>query len=198
MGQVNEAPATGAVRRATPADMAAVCDIVNFYIATTTVNFRMEPQTAREWEADLRSYRDRYPWLVADVDGHVAGVAYSIPWKPRNAYDWCAESTVYVAAGHRGLGLGSALCSRLLTSLESQGFRSVVAVIGLPNDASVGLHESLGYVHAGTIRRAGYKLGGWHDVGFWQREFTTGEGPPAPLMPVRDCDAEGGLGIARP
>ncbi|HEV2372276.1 MAG TPA: GNAT family N-acetyltransferase [Streptosporangiaceae bacterium] len=194
---MSAAPATGAVRAATPADMAAVCDIVNFYIETTTVNFRMEPQTAQEWEADLRSCRDKYPWLVADVDGSVAGVAYSSPWKSRNAYDWCAESTVYVSPHHRGMGLGSALYSSLLASLESQGFRSVVAVIGLPNEASVRLHESLGYVHAGTIRKAGYKLGGWHDVGFWQREFATGDEPPTPTRPFRDLRVEGVLGIAR-
>jgi phosphinothricin acetyltransferase len=101
----------------------------------------------------------------------VAGIAYAAPWKTRPAYAWCAESTVYVSGRHRGLGLGTALYARLLESLASQGFRSVVAGIALPNEASVRLHESQGYVHAGTIRRAGYKHGRWHDVGYAQRRI---------------------------
>jgi phosphinothricin acetyltransferase len=196
MDAVSAAALTSAIRPATPADMAPVCDIVNFYIETTAVNFRMQPQAVGEWEADLRNYHSMYPWLVAEVDGSVAGVAYSAPWKQRNAYDWCAESTVYVAPHYRGRGLGSALYSRLLMCLESQGFRSVVAVISLPNEASVGLHEALGYVHAGTIRKAGYKLGGWHDVGFWQREFTTDDQPPTPVRPVADGDEGEVVGVA--
>lgn len=196
MDAVSAAPLTSAIRPATPADMGSVCDIVNFYIETTAVNFRMERQAVGEWEADLRNYHSKYPWFVAEVDGAVAGVAYSVPWKARNAYDWCAETTVYVAAHCRGRGLGSALYSRLLASLESQGFRSVVAVISLPNEASVGLHEALGFVHAGTIRKAGYKLGDWHDVGFWQREFTTDDEPPAPVRPVANGNQGDVVGVA--
>jgi len=98
------------IRRATEADMPAVCTIVNHYIETSTVNFRTEPQEPQEWTDDLVRLRERYPWLVAEVDGEVAGIAYAGPWKARNAYDWTAESTVYVSPRHqrgvRGLGIG--------------------------------------------------------------------------------------------
>lgn len=169
------------IRPATAADMLAVCDIVNHYIATSTTNFRTEPQTPDEWTKDLLQLRERYPWLVAEVDGVVAGIAYAGPWKARHAYDWTAESTVYVSPRHQRLGLGSTLSTHLLKSLEAQGFRSVVAVIALPNDPSVRLHEALGYTARGTLRAAGFKHGNWHDVGFWQRDF----GLPAPPRPVR-------------
>lgn len=173
------------IRPATVEDMPAVCEIVNHYIRTSTVNFRTEPQTPDEWTKDLLASRERYPWLVAEVGGVVAGVAYAGPWKARNAYDWTAESTVYVSPSHQRLGLGSLLYTRLLKSMEAQGFRTVVAVIGLPNDPSVRLHEALGYTARGTLKAAGFKHGNWHDVGFWQRDFPL-PAPPHPVRPVQD------------
>lgn len=168
------------IRPATAADMKAVCEIVNHYIETTTVNFRTEPQTPEEWTADLLRLQDRYPWLVADLESVVVGIAYATPWKARSAYSWTAESTVYTSRRHQRLGVGSALYTRLLECIEAQGFKSVVAVIGLPNDPSVRLHESLGYIHRGTLRAAGFKQDEWHDVGFWQRDFMV-ETPPRPV-----------------
>ncbi|MEU3529467.1 phosphinothricin N-acetyltransferase [Streptomyces sp. NPDC038707] len=173
------------IRPATVADMTAVCDIVNHYIETSTVNFRTEPQTPDEWTTDLLHLRERYPWLVAEVDGVVAGIAYGGPWKARNAYDWTAESTVYVSHRHQRLGLGSTLYTHLLKSMEAQGFKSVVGVIGLPNEPSVRLHEALGYTACGTLKAAGFKHGNWHDVGFWQRDFALPV-PPRPVRPVTE------------
>lgn len=173
------------IRPATVDDMPAVCEIVNHYIATSTVNFRTEPQTPDEWTKDLLALRERYPWIVAEVDGVVAGIAYGGPWKARNAYDWTAEATVYVSPRHQRLGLGTALYTHLLESVEAQGFRSVVAVIGLPNDASVRLHEALGFTARGTLKAAGFKHGNWHDVGFWQRDFAL-PAPPRPVRPVQE------------
>nr|ADF81054.1 phosphinothricin acetyltransferase [Tobacco plastid transformation vector pSS33]ADF81056.1 phosphinothricin acetyltransferase [Tobacco plastid transformation vector pSS42]AEO95758.1 phosphinothricin acetyltransferase [synthetic construct]AEO95759.1 phosphinothricin acetyltransferase [synthetic construct] len=173
------------IRRATEADMPAVCTIVNHYIETSTVNFRTEPQEPQEWTDDLVRLRERYPWLVAEVDGEVAGIAYAGPWKARNAYDWTAESTVYVSPRHQRTGLGSTLYTHLLKSLEAQGFKSVVAVIGLPNDPSVRMHEALGYAPRGMLRAAGFKHGNWHDVGFWQLDFSLPV-PPRPVLPVTE------------
>lgn len=103
--------------------MTAVCEIVNHYIRTSTVNFRTDPQTPQEWTHDLLNRGRRYPWFVAQVDGAVVGVAYAGPWKSRGAYDWTAESTVYVSHRHQRLGLGFLLYSHLLASMQAQGFR---------------------------------------------------------------------------
>jgi phosphinothricin acetyltransferase len=178
------------VRLADTADMVMICSIVNHYIETTSVNFRTEPQTAQDWERDWRQQQDRYPWLVAVAGGEVAGIAYAGPWKPRAAYDWCTETTVYVSHQHLGEGIGTALYSPLLKVLEAQGYRSAVGVIALPNPASVSLHESFGYEHAGTIKGAGYKLGRWHDVGFWQRQIAPVDQPPRAIRPVAEVQGE--------
>lgn len=167
-------------------DLLMICEIINFYIHTSTVNFRTEPQTPQEWEQDWRAHSARYPWYVVEVGGEVAGVAYATPWKARKAYDWTTETVVYVSDRHRGQGLGIALYTALLKTLEGQGYRSAMAVIALPNDASVALHESLGYEQVGQIHAAGHKLGGWHDVGFWQRTFTLSDEPPPAIVPLAD------------
>jgi phosphinothricin acetyltransferase len=158
------------VRPATEDDLPAVCAIINHYIENSFVNFRTEAQGVDEWRDDWRRLHSRFPWLVA-TDGRVVGVAYAAPFHGRAAYQWTVEATVYVDASMQRQGVGDALYTELLTRLPQLGFHSVVAVIALPNEPSVALHERHGFVPAGRLVEAGYKLGAWHDVGFWQRTF---------------------------
>ena len=109
--------------------------------------------------------------LIGDTDDRVVGVAYAAPWNGRAAYQWTAEATVYVDPERQRRGVGDALYTELLARLRRQGFHSAVALIALPNEPSVGLHERHGFVRAGQLVDAGYKLGAWRDVGFWQRTF---------------------------
>lgn len=168
------------VRDATAADMTAVCNIVNHYIETSFVNFRTNPQTSAEWVNDWELYRRRYPWLVAVQGREIVGVAYSAPFKLREAYNWCAEVTVYASAKCHRRGVGRALYQRLIPTLQEQGYHTVVALIALPNPPSVALHEAFGFRPAGMLRHVGFKLGEWHDIGFWQRVLTDAEGEPSP------------------
>lgn len=172
------------VRLAESSDAAEVAAIVNHYIAHSTSNFRTEPQTAAEWEHDIAEYGSRYPWLAAEYEGAIVGLAYAKPWNARQAYDWTAEATVYVAAGRRGRRVGSTLYRELLKRLESQGFRSVMAQVASPNAGSEALHAAFGFELVGTIKDAGYKHGEWRDVGLWQRTFTTLADAPVPTVPV--------------
>ena len=158
------------VRPATEDDLPEVREIVNHYIESSFVNFRTAPQTVDEWRNDWRRLQSQFPWLVATDDG-VVGVAYAAPWNGRAAYQWTAEATVYVDPARQRRGVGDALYTELLARLRRQGFHSAVAVIALPNEPSVRLHERHGFVLAGRLVEAGYKLGAWHDVGFWQCTF---------------------------
>jgi phosphinothricin acetyltransferase len=171
------------VRLARESDFPAVSALVNHYIEHTTFNFRTEPQTPQEWVRDWSATRARHPWLVASLDGAVAGIAYAGPWKGRPAYDWCAEVTVYVAHDAQRGGIGRALYRRLLALLDGQGYRTEIAVIALPNGPSVALHEACDFRHVGALSRVGYKRGRWLDVGFWQRGAGHEE-PPAPITVV--------------
>jgi phosphinothricin acetyltransferase len=161
------------VRPATDDDLVRVCEIVNYYIEKTVFNFRTEPQSVDEWRDQWKRLHQRFPWLVA-TDDHVVGVAYAAPWNERAAYQWTVEATVYVDPSAQRRGVGDALYAELLARLRRQGFHSAVAVIALPNDPSVRLHERHGFTRAGGLVEAGYKRGAWHDVGFWQCKLESG------------------------
>jgi phosphinothricin acetyltransferase len=157
------------IRVAEEADLEQFAEIVNHYIETTAINFHDRPQSEEDWETMWHVLSDRYPFLVADKDGVLGGIAYASPWKMRSAYQWTCEVTVYVRVGHERQGIGRALTTRMIDLLDAQGYRAIVAVIALPNTASVALHETLGFEHAGTLKRLGYKSDQWRDVSFWQR-----------------------------
>jgi phosphinothricin acetyltransferase len=122
---------------------------------------------------------ETHPWLVYEADGQVAGYAYAGVHRTRAAYRWTAEVTAYVAQDRQRSGIGRALYEDLLGRLKAQNFRLCVAGITLPNDASVGLHEAVGFEPVGVYRNIGWKFGGWHDVGWWQLDLGEPGNPPA-------------------
>lgn len=133
------------------------------------MSFETEPPDAAAIAGRMAALEDAYPWLVAeDGYGIVVGYAYAAAFHKRAAYRWSVETTVYVAERAQGSGVGRLLCRTLLATLRAQGFIQVIAVIALPNDASVGLHETLGFHRAGVFTQVGHKHGRWIDVGYWQ------------------------------
>jgi phosphinothricin acetyltransferase len=150
-------------------DFAALAAITNHYIATTAIHFGYEPVT----EAELRDHASgRFPWLVAhDDDVGAIGYAKAGTWRARAAYEWTCELGLYVAPDARGRGIGTQLYTALLDACAARGFRSAIAGITLPNPASVRLHERLGFASVGVVIEAGFKLGAWHDVAFFQKRF---------------------------
>lgn len=171
------------IRLAAAADFAAITAITNHYIRTTTVHFATQPVTAQELHDDWQAQREVHPWLVTEVAGAVLGYAKAGVFRSRAAYRWTTETGVYLDADHCGQGLGEPLYRRLLEVLRAQGFHSVIGGIALPNPTSVRLHERLGFVAVGAIRRAGRKFDRWVDVGFWQLALQDAHHEPAPLLP---------------
>jgi L-amino acid N-acyltransferase YncA len=117
----------------------------------------------------IGDYGASHAWLVAEIGGVVAGYAYGSPHRTRAAYASSCDVAVYVDPAHARQGLGRALYSKLLPRLASKGFHAAFAGIALPNDASIALHEAMGFTPVGIYREVGWKLGGWRDVGWWQR-----------------------------
>jgi L-amino acid N-acyltransferase YncA len=142
--------------------------------------------SAAELSRRIADVSARYPWLVAEIDGTIAGYAYASQYRVRASYRWSVDVTVYVSGAHQRCGVGRALYVRLLARLAQQGYYEACAGITLPNAASVGLHESLGFRPVGVYRAIGFKLGAWRDVGWWQktlREHVPGEPPEEPSVP---------------
>ena len=156
------------IRLATEDDAAACLAIYAPVVEATAVSFELEPPSVLEMRGRIRSTLERTPWLVAEDRSAVWGYAYAGPFRARPAYQWTTEATVYVHPDHQGKGVGRALYTALLAALRAADYRNVVGGITLPNPASVALHEGLGFRPRGAILAAGFKLGGWHDVGFWQ------------------------------
>jgi len=156
------------IRSATAADAQAICSIYNHFILQSTATFEETAITPDDMAARIDALSGRLPFLVAVLDGAVAGYAYAAPWKPRSAYRHTVESSVYIAPGFAGMGLGSRLVQALLQGLRERDVHAVLAGIVLPNGASVGLHEAFGFSQVGQMREVGRKFGQWLDVGYWQ------------------------------
>jgi phosphinothricin acetyltransferase len=158
------------------------------FVLGSPVSFESVVPSEAEFAERIRHYGATHPWLVAEApDGEIGGFAYGSPHRERAAYRWAADVSVYVGDSHRRRGLGSALYLELFDRLRKQGIHVACAGITLPNDASVGLHASVGFEPVGIYRRIGWKEGAWHDVSWWQLDLgLEREGPPAePAAPSR-------------
>jgi phosphinothricin acetyltransferase len=165
----------GIIRLASEADAPTVRDIYAPFCASTAVSFETEPPSVEEIRRRIGKTVERLPWLVCALDGEVLGYAYASPHRERAAYRWSVDVAVYVREGQRRSGVGRALYRALLPALGVQGYYNAYAGITLPNAASVGLHEAVGFRPLAVYRGVGYKLGEWHDVGWWHL-------PLAPLV----------------
>jgi L-amino acid N-acyltransferase YncA len=150
-------------------DAEGVCRIYNHYVENTTITFEEEPVSVVQMEARIAEIRSRgLPWIVYCDGAEVVGFAYASKWKPRSAYRYSVESTVYVERNRVGRGIGSALYEELLSRLRKASIHVVVGGIALPNEASVRLQERFGFRKIAHFEQIGFKLGRWIDVGYWQ------------------------------
>jgi phosphinothricin acetyltransferase len=170
------------IRDATESDAAPVAAIYAPYVRDTAISFEVVPPTGDAMGERMRSLTVSYPWLICADQTEVRGYAYASRHHERAAYQWSVDVSVYVCADAHRRGIGRALYTALLRLVAAQGLYNAYAGITLPNSASVGLHESLGFQPVGVYRRVGHKLGVWHDVGWWALDL---EPRPASPMPPR-------------
>lgn len=172
------------IRPVTAADFDAIAALTNIFIRDTVIHFGEEPVTAEELRTAWQSTRDLYPFLVAEDDGDQGpapsieawpaaflGYAKAGAWRTRSAYRFSAEVGIYMVPAAQGRGLGTALYSSLIDACRKAGFHALIGGITMPNEASVRLHERLGFAPIGVFPEVGFKFDRWHDVGFWQRKL---------------------------
>jgi L-amino acid N-acyltransferase YncA len=164
-------------------DAAACAAIYVPYVRDTPISLEETPPTPTEIAERIQTTQRTHPWLVAEEAGQVVGYAYATRHRERASYRWGTDVTVYVSPARQRKGVGRALYQALFEQLTEQGFRIACAGITLPNEASVGLHESLGFQPVGTYRRIGWKFGAWHDVGWWQLHLGDQRVPPTEPAP---------------
>lgn len=157
------------IRPATSADAARCAEVYGPYVTDNWVSFECDPPDAVEIARRIENYGASHGWLVAEVQGEIAGYAYGSPHRTREAYATSADVAVYLDVAFARAGIGRQLYEALFPILAHRNIHAIFAGIALPNDASIGLHEAMGFTPVGIYREVGWKMGGWRDVGWWQR-----------------------------
>lgn len=171
-------PGMPVIRPATFEDARAIAAIYAHHVLHGTASFDTEPRTDRETAERITDISSRgWPFLVAEADGEVLGYAYATQFRDRPAYAATCENSIYIRADCIGRGIGSMLLAQLLERAKAAGFRQMIAVIGGGEPASIALHASQGFVHAGRMRDVGHKFGRWLDTVYMQRTLTDAETP---------------------
>lgn len=191
-----------AIRVVRENDAEAIQRIYAPYCTSTAVSFETHPPTLAEIRDRIGRIARQHPYLVFESDGVVAGYVYAGPHRERASYTWSVDVAVYIDELFHGRGIGSGLYTAIFRLLLVQGYFNAFAGITLPNPASVGLHEAFGFVPVGVYRSVGYKLGSWHDVGWWRLELQPPRlDPPLPrpigMLDNPDVSGAFAAGLAR-
>ncbi|WP_266169084.1 GNAT family N-acetyltransferase [Dyella subtropica] len=171
------------IRIAQPSDAAAIHAIYAPHVLEGMATFETELPGETVMRERVLARLAQYPWLVWEENGKILAYAYASRFRDRAAYDWIAETSIYVHADAQRRGIARRLYAALLETMRMQGINQAVGVITLPGEASVAMHETMGFAPAGVWRKAGYKLGRWWDVGVWQKELQPPATPPQPVVP---------------
>ena len=171
---------TTALRAAGPADVPSITAIYAHSVRHGTASFELEPPDEAEMMRRYKALMDGgYSYLVAEIDGVVAGYAYAGPYRARPAYRWSVEDSIYVDARAHRRGIGRALLDRLIAESTARNFRQMIAVIGdSAQAASIAVHRAAGFRYVGNIENVGFKFGRWLDSVIMQRALGSGAGAP--------------------
>jgi L-amino acid N-acyltransferase YncA len=159
------------IRSATIEDAAAILNIYSHYVENTAITFEIDTPDLAEIEKRIAGIIKTFTWIVYELNDEVLGYAYFTRFKERKAYDFSCETTVYVKNGHHGKGIGSLLYKNLIDKLHQTKMAVAIGGIALPNDASVKLHEKIGFKNVGILKNVGRKFNRWIDVGYWELEL---------------------------
>jgi L-amino acid N-acyltransferase YncA len=164
------------IRSAEPRDIAAITRIYAHAVLHGTASFELEPPDEAEITRRYTALRNgRFPYIVAEIEGEVAGYAYAGPYRTRPAYRWSVEDSIYIAPQMQRRGVGRALLDHLIGASEACGFRQMIAVIGdSAQTPSIALHEAAGFRLVGTLASVGFKHERWLDSVLMQRALGSG------------------------
>jgi phosphinothricin acetyltransferase len=167
------------IRFATSTDAPGILEIYAPYVSTP-VTFEETVPDVEEITSRIKAVSAKLPYLVCEIDGNITGYAYACDFRTRSAYRWIKELSVYVRPGYRRRNIARALYTCLVELLKCQGMTSVLACITVPNSESVNFHEDFGFLKVGEFRANGYKLGQWHNVGWWELDLNPDRSDPCP------------------
>ena len=178
------------IRTATEKDAAALLDIYRLYVEKTAITFEYEVPTLEEFRQRIHQTLEKYPYLVAEADGEIVGYAYLSAFHPRAAYQWCAETSIYVNTDKKKMGIGGRLYDALEQIAKEQGILNLNACIAVPEQDdeylpsnSESFHEHLGYQLVGKFHNCGYKFGRWYHMIWMEKMIGDHGGKPEEIIP---------------
>ncbi len=167
------------IRPITNNDTVNIHKVYTYYIENTSITFEEQIPSIEDFHKRIQSISERYPYLIAEDHGQLIGFAYATQFRGRSAYRWIVEVAVYVDVNHQGKGAGKKLLTALLGILDKLGYYDAYSVITLPNDRSVKLFESSGFIRNTVLKNAGYKHNTWCDAGVWVKILRQRGGIPS-------------------
>ncbi|MCR9213741.1 MAG: GNAT family N-acetyltransferase [Proteobacteria bacterium] len=167
-------------------DAEAIADIYAPIVSDTAISFETEIPEPAAMAERIKATLRQYPWLVSEDSGKIVAYAYAGPHRSRPAYQWSCDVSIYVDPSAHRQGVGRSLYTGLLEILVKQGIVNAFAGITLPNEASIGLHEAMGFKPIGIYKDVGFKLGSWHDVGWWGMKIQGNNAAPFQPIPFAD------------
>ena len=171
-----------------PDHIPQILDIYAPFVLETTTSFETEVPSLEDFAQRVKQYAEKAPWLVATGGNMVLGYAYATAHRSRGAYRWNQEVTVYVHPGHRKKGIARALYLKLLDLLKLMGYTKALAIITLPNEASIGFHRALGFEHIGDMPDIGFKFGSWHTTSWWHLALQESDHVPGEIKSVKSIE----------
>ncbi len=183
------------IRVATKDDAKGIAEIYSKIVEQTKISFETKAPTISEMEQRVESISSKFPYLVEEIDGNIAGYSYANTHRERSAYRWSCDATIYISEDFRANKIGSKLYSSLFKILTELGYYNVYAGITLPNDPSVGIHERFGFKKIAHYNNVGFKMGAWYDVGWWELSLTNDRKTPSEPLLFPDYIKNQGLNI---
>lgn len=178
------------VRFANIGDAKTMLEIYAPYVRDTAITFEYEVPGLKDFKNRIQTVTNQFPWLICEMDGQAAGYAYAARFRPRAAFQWDAEVSIYLAPEFHHMGIAAALYSCMETILREQGYINLYALITHPHPASEGFHRSQGYYALGVYKNTGYKFGKWYDLIVMEKQLASFPEKPEPCMPFYELDEE--------
>lgn len=178
------------IRTAKPEDAEALLKIYAPYVEETAISFEYETPSVEEFRRRIEKTLEKYPYLVAELNGEPAGYCYASPFKERDAYSWGVEMTIYIRRDCRKCGLGKRLYEKLEAILKAQDILNLNACIAYPHPESIAFHEKMGYQTVAHFHKCGYKLGKWLDMVWMEKMLSEHPDVPKPVIPFSKLDEE--------
>ena len=176
------------IRLANEDDAVAISRIYEYYVLNTAITFETVPPSAEDFRKKIKT--SPYPWIVAVENDEVIGYAYASRHREREAYRWSVDFTIYIDGNFHQKGIGKNLYQKLKQISAELGYFNAYAGIALPNEKSIGLHESIGFKKIGIYENVGFKLGKWRSVSWWHLQLNEYTNSPGEPKNVNSLDAE--------